>query len=77
MDAGNTALAWLSSQTSYKLRVDLWDWEGETKFGTWGEFSVGPATDGYRLKVAQFLDGNGIGKLCTIQNVNFMSIYLL
>jgi hypothetical protein len=64
--AGNTALSWLTSQATYMLRVDLWDWEGETKWAKYGSFYVGPKSDGYRLAVTDFSGITDVGeyKLC-------------
>jgi hypothetical protein len=47
---------------SGQLRIDLWDWEGEAKFAKYGTFSVGPASDGYRLAVTDFTGSSDVGK---------------
>jgi ficolin len=59
MFTGNADLAWLSLQTDYQMRVDLWDWEGDTRYAKYGTFSVGPASDGYRLELDGFTGNTG------------------
>jgi hypothetical protein len=53
----------LTSQTGYKLRVDMWDWDGKTRYAEYGTFTVGPASDGYRLDVGDYTGDAGRHKL--------------
>ncbi|KAG7264433.1 hypothetical protein CRUP_022295 [Coryphaenoides rupestris] len=42
----------------YVLRIDLVDWQGNTKFADYAMFSVGPEVDKYRLFYAYYLAGD-------------------
>ena len=33
----------------YELRVDLWDWEEQTRYATYQHFTIASEEDGYRL----------------------------
>ena len=44
----------LTTRFKVKLRVDLEDWEGNTAYATYSEFSVGNASSGYRLSVSGY-----------------------
>jgi len=41
----------------YKLRIDLADFENETRFAEYSEFTVASAADYYRLQLGTY-DGN-------------------
>ena len=41
----------------YKLRIDLTDFENETRFAEYSEFTVASAADYYRLQLGTY-DGN-------------------
>jgi hypothetical protein len=56
---GNADLAWLTSQNDYKLRFDLQDWDEDTRYAEYGTFTVGPASDGYRLDVGDYTGDAG------------------
>lgn len=47
-----------SATIPYVLRVELVDWQGNTKFADYGTFRVGPEADKYRLLYAYYLDGD-------------------
>lgn len=48
---GNENLYWLTSTRRYKLRVELEDFEGETRYAEYTTFSINSAADNYRLTV--------------------------
>ena len=52
--AGNSYLHNLTSTTSYQLRVDMGDFDGETRYAEYGSFSVGSAADKYELHVSNY-----------------------
>ena len=52
---GNDILRNLTASGQWELRVDLWDWEGNTTWGKWGEFAI--TGENYRLSVGLY-DGS-------------------
>ena len=48
---GNEMLNKLTSSKKYKLRVDIWDWDGQKFYAEYNTFKVGSAADKYRLHV--------------------------
>ena len=48
---GNQMLHFLSSQKKYRLRIDMWDWEGERSFAEYNHFKVKSEIDKYALNV--------------------------
>jgi hypothetical protein len=69
---GNTDIAWLTNQTGYTMRIDLLDWSGNTRYAEYGTFTVGPASDGYRLDVAEYTGDAG-----RYYAMNFVSMELM
>ncbi|KAI8510370.1 hypothetical protein Bbelb_112860 [Branchiostoma belcheri] len=63
---GNDLLHFLTSQESYKLRIDLESWGGEKRFAEYNTFRVGNAEHNYRLEVSGY-QGNA-GDSMTINN---------
>ena len=51
---GNDFLSLLTSYDTQQLRIDLEDFEGETRFAKYSSFSVGPSHDQYRLNVSGY-----------------------
>ena len=47
----------LTSGREYTLRVELTDWDGESRFAEYTEFSVANEMDGFALHIGQY-DGN-------------------
>ncbi|XP_038590985.1 microfibril-associated glycoprotein 4-like [Micropterus salmoides] len=47
----------LTQAKNYELRVDMEDFEGQRVFADYSSFSVGPESDGYRLKLGSFIKG--------------------
>ena len=44
---------------SYRLRVDLMDWEGNTRYAEYSQFAVGSADDNFRLSVSGYTGNAG------------------
>lgn len=51
---GNRLLNVITDQTTYTLRVDMWDWTGATAFAKYDTFAVGTAGEKYALTVATY-----------------------
>jgi len=62
--AGNEYLHLLTSGSSparrYALRVDLADFEGETRYAEYSDFTVGSAADYYRLSLTGYQGDAGL-----------------
>lgn len=54
MLSGLEALHKLTNQGSYKLHIDLQDWQGNKRFAQYRSFRIGDAEDNYRLKIAHY-----------------------
>lgn len=52
--SGLDAMASISNSDQFELRVDLGDWEGETRFAKYGTFSISDASDNYRLSIGNY-----------------------
>ena len=59
MLSGNRKLHTLTSSRAYILRVDLEDFENETRFAVYGLFSVGSEDDGFRITVGGYSGNAG------------------
>ncbi|XP_047105891.1 protein scabrous [Schistocerca piceifrons] len=70
---GNEALHRLTAANCSSLRVDLRDIYGKRWHAEYGEFHVGPASDGYRLHVANYR-GNASDALEYQQRMQFSAI---
>uniref|UniRef100_A0A673FFS4 Microfibril-associated glycoprotein 4-like n=1 Tax=Sinocyclocheilus rhinocerous TaxID=307959 RepID=A0A673FFS4_9TELE len=57
----------MTYKRSYKLRVDLEDFQGNKVFAQYSSFSVDPEADGYRLHVSGFENG-GAGDSLSFHN---------
>ena len=68
---GNDNLHRLTSQDNYTLRVDLWDWEGNTAYAEYSSFDVGDEGTNYRLTVSGYSGIAGI-KACLSANVDML-----
>ena len=44
----------LHKDYSYELRIDLEDWEGNTKYAKYARFWINDYTDNYRLTVGMY-----------------------
>ena len=51
---GNDKLHRLTSQRAYELRIDLADWEGNTRYAVYDSFSVANESDYYRLYIGSY-----------------------
>lgn len=51
---GNNALHLLTSNRNYKLRIELEDFDGDKRFAEYAQFTVGSATDNYRLNISGY-----------------------
>ena len=47
----------LTSSDTFKLRVDLEDWEGETRFAEYDMFAIGAEASKYRLSLGSYSAG--------------------
>nr|KAG5706555.1 hypothetical protein BaRGS_028726 [Batillaria attramentaria] len=56
---GNILLHHITNQKQYLLRVDLEDWEGRRYWAEYSQFTVGPASDNYRLRVSGYTGDAG------------------
>ena len=65
---GNEKLFYLTAQGDYELRVDLEDFEGETRYALYDKFRVGDETTFYKLMLGSY-SGNA-GKLDYANTVN-------
>ncbi|XP_043242752.1 techylectin-5B-like [Amphibalanus amphitrite] len=43
----------------YELRVDLWDWDGQTRYATYQKFTIASEADGYRLDFTDYAGNAG------------------
>ena len=68
--AGNFRLFIITSQGHHELRVDLEDWEGNTRFAKYRIFNIGHPTELYNLTALGYTGdaGNHITK-CVISDV--------
>jgi len=67
---GLDALHKLTNQGSYKLHIDLQDWQGNKRFAQYRSFRIGNADDNYRLKIAHY-SGNAGDALTRSNNMQF------
>ena len=51
---GNENMAALTRQRLYKLRIRVWDFEGETRYADYSSFVVEPEWDKYRLHLGTY-----------------------
>ncbi len=52
--SGNRLLHELTSAREYSLRIDLEDFEGNTRYALYSNFAVGPEVYGFHLMVAGY-----------------------
>jgi len=43
----------------YELRVDLWDWDEQTRYATYQKFTIASEADGYRLYLTDYAGSAG------------------
>ncbi|KAK3744272.1 hypothetical protein QZH41_007992 [Actinostola sp. cb2023] len=60
----------LTSRASYRLRVDLEDFEGNTRYAEYDSFNVAYEAHNYRLTIGQY-SGNGGDSLTGHNNIQF------
>lgn len=51
---GNDYLAYLTNTKTYKLHIELEDWEGESRYAAYSPFVVSPESDKYRLSLGVY-----------------------
>ena len=51
---GNEKIHQLTSQRAYELRIDLADWEGNTRYAVYDSFSIADESDYYRLTLGSY-----------------------
>ncbi len=52
--AGNRRLHILTSTKNYSLRIELEDFEGNTRYASYSHFAVGSEEDGFRLSLSGY-----------------------
>jgi len=55
---GNDNLFELTRKKQYKLRVDMADWDGNSRYAEYSNFKTGPSSDKYRLQSLGTYSGN-------------------
>ncbi|XP_013885916.1 microfibril-associated glycoprotein 4 [Austrofundulus limnaeus] len=63
----------LTQRKNYELLVDMEDFEGNKSYARYSSFSVGPESDGYRLKVSGFSDGGAGDSLTSHSEQKFLT----
>ncbi|KAJ8369810.1 hypothetical protein SKAU_G00098380 [Synaphobranchus kaupii] len=66
-------LYWLSTQSDYRLRVALEDWQGRQAFAEYDHFRLEPESDWYRLRLGQY-HGNAGDSLSWHNNKAFTTL---
>ncbi|XP_035663838.1 soluble scavenger receptor cysteine-rich domain-containing protein SSC5D-like [Branchiostoma floridae] len=51
---GNENIHLLTNQKNYRLRIDLLDWQGESRYAEYSTFRVSGESDGYRLHISGY-----------------------
>ncbi|CAF1434200.1 unnamed protein product [Didymodactylos carnosus] len=64
---GNDRLSMLTNQDSYRLRIDLEDFDRQKRFAVYHSFSVSNELDKYRMSLGMYLNGDA-GDSLYIQN---------
>ncbi|CAF3297491.1 unnamed protein product [Rotaria socialis] len=64
---GNDRLSILTNQDSYRLRVDLEDFDAQKRFAEYSSFRISNEADKYRLTLGSYLKGDG-GDSFSFQN---------
>ena len=59
ISAGFLPLRRILEQGHYELRIDLEDWEGETRYARYNLISIGDSYDNYTLKVLSYTGDAG------------------
>ncbi|CAF5011472.1 unnamed protein product, partial [Rotaria socialis] len=68
---GNDRLSILTNQDSYRLRVDLEDFDAQKRFAEYSAFRVSNEADKYRLILGSYLKGDAGDSLVTQNNMQF------
>ncbi|XP_035663836.1 microfibril-associated glycoprotein 4-like [Branchiostoma floridae] len=56
---GNENIHLLTNQKNYSLRIDLCDWQGESRYAEYSTFRVSGESDGYRLHISGYSGNAG------------------
>lgn len=57
--SGNEFMHLLSSNVKCRLRIDLWDFEGNYKYAVYDEFRIESAENNYRLRIGRYSGNAG------------------
>ena len=68
---GNDRLSLLTNQDSYRLRVDLEDFDGGKRFAEYDSMRVANEADKYRLTYGKYLKGNAGDSLARQRDMQF------
>ncbi|XP_078702578.1 scavenger receptor cysteine-rich domain-containing group B protein-like [Branchiostoma floridae x Branchiostoma belcheri] len=78
---GNENIHLLTNQKNYRLRVDMQDWEGQTRYAEFSSFRVSGESDQYRLRISGYsgdagdsMDYNNRHRFSTVDRDNDASI---
>ena len=70
---GNTNIHRITSQGFYDLKIDLEDFEGNTRYALYKNFSVSSEDDFFRLSIGAYSGDAGI--FCKIIDLFFSQLY--
>ena len=51
---GNDMIHYLTTQSNYSLRIDMTDWQGQSKFVIYNNFRIASELDDYRISISGF-----------------------
>ena len=68
---GNDRLSMLTNQDSYRLRIDLEDFDRQNRFAEYGSIRVANEVDKYRLSVGSYLTGDAGDSLSNQNGMQF------
>ena len=54
MTSGNQYLSRVVAQGTYELKVELEDWDGNTRYALYSTFEIGDRTENYKLTIAGY-----------------------
>ena len=63
---GNDNLNLITNQDVYELRVDLWDFEGDSAFAKYTTFKIDTETLKYKLTLGLYKSGSTAGKIVQV-----------
>jgi hypothetical protein len=67
--AGNDVMAALTAQDLYRLRVDLWNFEGDYRYAEYETFRVGSAATSYMLTFGAYSGNAGEHTVHTLLHI--------